>query len=130
MEIGSINVAPVWSSGATMFIFQNGRDMEEYVEEFLSVCHRATASVQPHLPSITTPEPDPAATPTVEMEPEPTADKETQPMPTTEPELAASFVWEGKPKVPADQVCELDITSDPLGVLVELEEDEWLIALR
>lgn len=40
-----------------------------------------TASVQPHLPSITTPEPDPAPTPTVEVEQEPTAGQETLQMP-------------------------------------------------
>ncbi|ROL50854.1 hypothetical protein DPX16_15098 [Anabarilius grahami] len=112
--------------------FTYGREMEENVEEFLSICHRATCSdimlmegfwvrlddesrmviprgnsywmlaeyinfalwvegssvtvgeveedpttsVQPHLPSITTPEPepDPVPTPTAEMEPKPTAD--------------------------------------------------------
>ncbi|KAL1259022.1 hypothetical protein QQF64_009599 [Cirrhinus molitorella] len=29
-------------SGATMFLFQRGRDLELYVEEFLNICHQAT----------------------------------------------------------------------------------------
>ncbi|XP_050958718.1 uncharacterized protein LOC127160104 [Labeo rohita] len=48
MEIASINVAPMGNSprtsGATIFIFQDCRDMEEYVEKFLSICYRATCS--------------------------------------------------------------------------------------
>lgn len=32
-----------------------------------------------------------------------------------------------KPEFPADQVCEPDITSMPVGVLVELDAEEWLI---
>lgn len=56
-----------------------------------------TASVQPHFPSIMTPEP-----PTAEMEPEPTTDRETQPMPAIEPEPAASSIQEENPEVPVD----------------------------
>ncbi|XDV21149.1 hypothetical protein PO909_026302 [Leuciscus waleckii] len=66
-----------------------------------------------------TPEPDPA--PTAEMEPEPTTDRET----AIEPEPAASSVQEEKPEVLADQVCESAITSELVGVLVELEENDW-----
>lgn len=82
---------------------------------------------KPHLPSITTPGPDPAPMPTVEKEPEPNADRETQPMPTMEPVPAALSVREEKAEVTADQVCEPAITSVPVGLLVELEENDWLI---
>ncbi|KAL1254475.1 hypothetical protein QQF64_016704 [Cirrhinus molitorella] len=46
MDLVSINVAPMRGntmlSGATMFFFQRGRDLELYVEEFLNICHQAT----------------------------------------------------------------------------------------
>lgn len=59
-------------------------------------------SIQPHLTSVTTPEPD--------LEPTPTSDHETQllpalfmpePMPVTEPQPASVSVQEEKPEVPS-----------------------------
>lgn len=47
MEITSINIFPMGNfhrpSGAMNFIFQSGRDLEEYME-FISVCHHTTCS--------------------------------------------------------------------------------------
>lgn len=72
-------------------------------------------------------------------DPEPTTDKEpeTQQIPTkdfmpepvlaSEPEPTASSVPEEVLEVPSYQVCEPAITSVPVGILVELEEEEWLI---
>ncbi|KAL0187276.1 hypothetical protein M9458_018946, partial [Cirrhinus mrigala] len=46
MNLASINVVPRRGNtileGITIFIFQNGRDLEDYVEEFVSTCHRAS----------------------------------------------------------------------------------------
>ncbi|KAL0173504.1 hypothetical protein M9458_029472, partial [Cirrhinus mrigala] len=77
----------------------------------------SATSVQPHLSSITTPEPDPG----------PPQTRETHLMPATEPEPAASSIVEEEPKVPADQVCEPAVISVPVRVLVELEKNDWLI---
>lgn len=45
MDLASINVAPIGCSvspsGATIFMFQGVRDLEEYVEEFVGVSHLA-----------------------------------------------------------------------------------------
>ncbi len=47
MDLASINVAPMRGNrllnGATFFVFQYGRDLERYVEEFLNICHQATS---------------------------------------------------------------------------------------
>ncbi|KAL0162811.1 hypothetical protein M9458_042207, partial [Cirrhinus mrigala] len=44
-NIASINVAPtrgnILLKGETVFVFQKGRDLELYVEEFLDICHLA-----------------------------------------------------------------------------------------
>ncbi len=46
MDLASINVAPrrgnTLLSGGTVFIFQNGCNLEDYVEEFLDTCHHAS----------------------------------------------------------------------------------------
>ncbi|KAI2647746.1 hypothetical protein H4Q32_023971 [Labeo rohita] len=46
MNIASINVVPRRGNtilgGITIFIFQNGRDLEDYVEEFVDTCHSAS----------------------------------------------------------------------------------------
>ncbi len=46
LELASINVAPKGGgnshSGATIFIFQDGRDLEEFVEDFVNHCHLTT----------------------------------------------------------------------------------------
>ncbi len=46
LELASINVAPKGGgnsySGATIFILQDGREQEEFVEEFVNHCHLAT----------------------------------------------------------------------------------------
>ncbi|KAL0166713.1 hypothetical protein M9458_038557 [Cirrhinus mrigala] len=48
MNLASINVVPRRGNtileGITIFIFQNGRDLEDYVEEFVSTCHRASCN--------------------------------------------------------------------------------------
>lgn len=62
---------------------------------------------------------DSGPTPTMDKEPEPTI--ELQLMPATD------FVPEEKSEVPAYQLCETAMKSMPLGVLVELDEEEWLI---
>lgn len=45
MSIGAINIAPLGNlnrPGETIvFIFQDGRSLEEYVEEFTEICHLA-----------------------------------------------------------------------------------------
>lgn len=45
MSIGAINIAPLGNlnrPGETIvFIFQDGRNLEEYVEEFTEICHLA-----------------------------------------------------------------------------------------
>ncbi|KAL0157415.1 hypothetical protein M9458_048661, partial [Cirrhinus mrigala] len=45
MDLASVNVAPRRGNtileGFTIFIFQNGRDLEDYVEEFVGTCHCA-----------------------------------------------------------------------------------------
>ncbi|RXN15987.1 vegetative cell wall gp1-like protein [Labeo rohita] len=61
------------------------------------------------------------------MEPEPTADQETHLKPATESETAASSIVEEESEVLADQVCEPAVTSVQVRVLVELEENDWLI---
>ncbi|KAI2665253.1 DNA topoisomerase 2-alpha [Labeo rohita] len=49
MDLASANVAPRRGNtileGFTIFIFQNGRDLEDYVEEFVGTCHRAICDV-------------------------------------------------------------------------------------
>lgn len=50
-------------------------------------------------------------------------------MPAMEPEPAASSVLEEKLEVPSDQVCEPAITSNPVGLIIKLKEEEWLIDL-
>lgn len=45
LEVASINVAPKDDnspSGATIFIFQNGQELEDYVLEFVDKCHLST----------------------------------------------------------------------------------------
>ncbi|KAL0199245.1 hypothetical protein M9458_007785, partial [Cirrhinus mrigala] len=46
MKLASINVPPrrgdAILGGKTIFIFQDGRDLEDYVEEFISICHLAS----------------------------------------------------------------------------------------
>ncbi|XP_073679963.1 uncharacterized protein [Garra rufa] len=46
MKLASINVRPrrgnAIPDGYTTFIFQDGRDLEDYVEEFISICHLAS----------------------------------------------------------------------------------------
>ncbi|KAI2662215.1 Unconventional myosin-XV [Labeo rohita] len=46
MKLASINVSPrrgdAILGGKTIFIFQDGRDLEDYVEEFISICHLAS----------------------------------------------------------------------------------------
>ncbi|XP_073677634.1 collagen alpha-1(XII) chain-like [Garra rufa] len=46
MKLASINVRPRRGNaileGYTTFIFQDGRDLEDYVEEFISICHLAS----------------------------------------------------------------------------------------
>ncbi|KAL0165109.1 hypothetical protein M9458_040862, partial [Cirrhinus mrigala] len=46
MDLASINIVPRRGNtileGFTIFIFQNGRDLEDYVEEFVNTCHRAS----------------------------------------------------------------------------------------
>lgn len=48
MEITSINVASMRANkifrGATVFLFQHGRNLEHYVEEFLNIYHLATCN--------------------------------------------------------------------------------------
>ncbi|KAL0180485.1 hypothetical protein M9458_022891, partial [Cirrhinus mrigala] len=48
MSLASINVIPrrgnIILEGFTIFIFQNGRDLEDYVEEFVGTCHRASCN--------------------------------------------------------------------------------------
>ncbi|XP_050959910.1 uncharacterized protein LOC127161286 [Labeo rohita] len=45
MKLASINVPPrrrdAILGGRTIYIFQDGRDLEDYVEEFISICHLA-----------------------------------------------------------------------------------------
>ncbi|KAL0160503.1 hypothetical protein M9458_044228, partial [Cirrhinus mrigala] len=45
MELASIIVVPRRGNtileGINIFIFQNGRDLEDYVEEFVGICHHA-----------------------------------------------------------------------------------------
>ncbi|KAL0155593.1 hypothetical protein M9458_049856, partial [Cirrhinus mrigala] len=45
MDLASINVAPRRGNtileGVTIFIFQNSRDLEDYVGKFIGTCHRA-----------------------------------------------------------------------------------------
>ncbi|ROL45638.1 hypothetical protein DPX16_17754 [Anabarilius grahami] len=88
-------------------------------------------SVRSSSPSISAPETDPTLMPTTDTEP--TADRETQPLPAMEiepkpaKEPAAISVPEDKPEVPADQVCEPAAISMPVGVLVELDTEGWMI---
>lgn len=93
-------------------------------------------SIQLHSPSITSPEPDPVTTLTADKEPEPTADREPslpttditpEAKPTTERVPAAESISEEMPEVPSSQGCEPAITSVPVGVLVEMDKEEWLI---
>ncbi|KAL0185258.1 hypothetical protein M9458_020955, partial [Cirrhinus mrigala] len=46
MDLASINVTPRRDNtileGIAIFIFQNGRDLEDYVEEFVGTCHHAS----------------------------------------------------------------------------------------
>lgn len=80
---------------------------------------------------------DPVTTPIVNKEPKPIADRETQqmptmdpmpePMPAMEPEPEALSFPETKPDVQSDQVYELVYKSVPMGVLIELDDVEWLI---
>ncbi|KAL0192210.1 hypothetical protein M9458_010506, partial [Cirrhinus mrigala] len=46
MNLASINIVPRRGNtileGFTIFIFQNGRDLDDYVEEFVDTCHRAS----------------------------------------------------------------------------------------
>ncbi|KAI2654669.1 Disintegrin and metalloproteinase domain-containing protein 29 [Labeo rohita] len=46
MKLASINVPPrrrdAILEGRTIYIFQDGRDLEDYVEEFISICHLAS----------------------------------------------------------------------------------------
>ncbi|KAF4118917.1 hypothetical protein G5714_000968 [Onychostoma macrolepis] len=48
MKLASINVGPRkedgLSGGGTVFIFQDGRCLEDYVEEFIDTCHQAICS--------------------------------------------------------------------------------------
>lgn len=89
-----------------------------------------TTSVQPHLPSITTPEPDPATTPTADREPEPRDQDITHnghhAWAKAHNEVSASCKvhQEEKPEYLSDKLCELAVTSMPVEVLVELEEEE------
>jgi len=64
----------------------------------------------------------------METMPEPTADRELPPAVTKEPVriTALTIALELKPSSESDQVCEL-ATSVPLGVLVELDNEDWLI---
>lgn len=52
-------------------------------------------------------------------------DTEPEPKPSTEP--VAKSVPKAKPEVPADQVCELAMTSVTVGVFMDLDSKEWLI---
>lgn len=62
--------------------------------------------------------------PTTDSEPEPvtTTYPEPEPMPATELEPAATFTLEAKPIAKSDQVVAI---SFPVGILVELDEEEW-----
>ncbi|KAL0149713.1 hypothetical protein M9458_054996 [Cirrhinus mrigala] len=46
MNLASINIVPRRGNTTlkvfTIFIFQNGRDLEDYMEEFVDTCHRAS----------------------------------------------------------------------------------------
>ncbi|KAL0162265.1 hypothetical protein M9458_041661, partial [Cirrhinus mrigala] len=48
MNLASINVVPRRGNtileGFTILIFQNGRDLEDYMEEFVGTCHRASCA--------------------------------------------------------------------------------------
>lgn len=48
MEIAAINIHPGGKAGQSseriVFLFQNGKRLEEYVEEFLDTCHHTTCS--------------------------------------------------------------------------------------
>lgn len=73
-------------------------------------------------------------------EPEPTAELETmltsatnpEPMavPAMEPEYAATSVPEPKVSTYSDQMCEPTSTREPVGCLVELEDDDSLPPLK
>lgn len=77
------------------------------------------------------------SSPTTTKEPEPTADQEpelmpatvpvSEPMTTTEPEPSASSILVTEPAIQSDQVCEPVSTSIPVGLLVVLDTEEWLI---
>ncbi|KAI2645827.1 tRNA modification GTPase MnmE [Labeo rohita] len=95
--------------GITIFIFQNGRDLEDYVEKFVDTCHRASCDdvclmeglrsgstftlgevekdsnlIQPHLADVSQPDPEPSPPPPqlAEPEAEPTADGKPEPTAT------------------------------------------------
>lgn len=67
------------------------------------------------------------ATPTTEKEPELTSstDPVPEPIPTTEPEPAAMSFQDWKTTAKGDKVCEPASTYVPLGVLVELDENDF-----
>ncbi|KAL0163893.1 hypothetical protein M9458_039646 [Cirrhinus mrigala] len=109
LDIASTNVAltrgNILLDGGIVCVFQYGRDLEGYMEEFQDICFDRL--IQPHLTDVTQPDPEYSPPTPLTMEktmPEPPADGELLPIVRMEPVMTVpTNAPDLKPQCESDQ---------------------------